>query len=63
MISYPEEARAYGRLEQELAARFPGDFEAYMDGKDAFVRERERRALAWRRAGGPEDRQTEEERT
>lgn len=52
MISHPEEARAYGRLKGELARRFPTDFEAYMDGKDAFVGERERRALLWRRATG-----------
>ena len=49
MISHPEEARAYGRLKEELARRFRTDFEAYMDGKDAFVRERERRALSCKR--------------
>jgi GrpB-like predicted nucleotidyltransferase (UPF0157 family) len=52
MISHPEQARAYGLLKRELARRFPTDFESYMDGKDAFVKERERRALAWRKAGG-----------
>lgn len=50
MISHPEEARAYGRLKLNLARDFPADFDGYMDGKDAFVRERERRALAWHRA-------------
>ena len=50
MISHPEHADAYGRLKEELAARFPTDIEAYMDGKDAFIKEMERRALAWREA-------------
>ncbi len=49
MISHPGEARAYGRLKEELAKRFPTDFEAYMDGKDAFIQEREGRALAWKK--------------
>ena len=52
MISHPEEARAYGRLKEELARRFPTDLEAYMDGKDAFVGEGERRALSWKRETG-----------
>ncbi len=52
MAAHPAEARAYGRLKEELARRFPTDFGAYMDGKDAFVRERERRALSWKRGAG-----------
>ena len=52
MISHPDEARAYGLLKENLAERFSADFEAYMDGKDAFVKESERRALVWRRARG-----------
>lgn len=50
MISHPENARAYGRLKEGLAQGFPTDVEAYMDGKDAFVKEMEREALAWRRS-------------
>ena len=48
MISHPKEAAAYGRLKEDLARRFPTDIEAYMDGKDAFIKEMEKRALAWR---------------
>ena len=51
MVSHPEEARAYGRLKEALAKEFPTDIEAYMDGKDAFVKEMEKRALSWRRSG------------
>ena len=52
MNAHPEEARAYGRLKEKLAREFPTDFEAYMDGKHAFVQERERRALAWKGGTG-----------
>ena len=52
MAAHPDEARAYGRLKEELARRFPTDLDAYMDGKDAFVGERERRALSWKRETG-----------
>jgi GrpB-like predicted nucleotidyltransferase (UPF0157 family) len=47
---HPETARAYGDLKADLAARFPTDIEAYMDGKDAFVKRTEREALFWARA-------------
>jgi GrpB-like predicted nucleotidyltransferase (UPF0157 family) len=47
MIAHPESARAYGELKQRLAAQYPDDMEAYMDGKDAFVKEHEARAIAW----------------
>ncbi len=50
MISHPEAAEAYGRLKEDLAGLFPTDIEGYMDGKDAFIKEMERRALAWSRA-------------
>lgn len=43
----PDKAAAYGRLKTELALRHPADIEAYMDGKDAFVKELEAEALAW----------------
>ena len=50
--AFPEAARRYGALKTALARRFPWDIEAYCDGKDAFVRELEREALAWRAAAG-----------
>ena len=46
---HPEAAAAYAALKRELAARFPWDIDGYCDGKDAFVRELEQKALAWRR--------------
>lgn len=40
-------ADEYGALKQRLAEAHPLDMAAYIDGKDAFVREHERRALIW----------------
>lgn len=47
MKSHPEEARAYSELKQRLAAAHPTDIEAYMAGKDAFVKDMQTRALRW----------------
>jgi GrpB-like predicted nucleotidyltransferase (UPF0157 family) len=49
LARHPETARAYGDLKGDLAERFPADMEAYMDGKDAFVKRVEREALCWSR--------------
>ena len=38
-------AQAYAQLKQRLAAAHPLDIEAYMDGKEAFIRETEAKAL------------------
>ena len=46
---HPETARRYGELKQALAQKFPNDIEAYMDGKDAFVKDLEQKALDWYR--------------
>jgi GrpB-like predicted nucleotidyltransferase (UPF0157 family) len=42
-----EIALQYGELKQKLAALHPNDIEAYMDGKDAFIKEIEVKALVW----------------
>jgi GrpB-like predicted nucleotidyltransferase (UPF0157 family) len=41
------DAKTYGNLKENLAKQFPKDIEAYIDGKDAFVKELERKALHW----------------
>jgi GrpB-like predicted nucleotidyltransferase (UPF0157 family) len=48
MIAHPLEARAYGELKQKLAQEHPYDIEAYMDGKDSFIKEHEAKAIMWR---------------
>ena len=40
-------ALGYGKLKANLASLHPNDRDAYMSGKDAFVKEHEKRALAW----------------
>lgn len=44
---HPEVAREYSRLKKDLVERCHGDMEAYMDGKDPFIKKTERKALAW----------------
>jgi len=45
--SHPNLAQEYSQLKQRLASEYPCDIEAYMDGKDAFIRQAEARALEW----------------
>lgn len=47
--THPQEAANYGSLKVELSQKFSDDFEAYMDGKDALIREIEEKTLAWHR--------------
>jgi GrpB-like predicted nucleotidyltransferase (UPF0157 family) len=44
MLAHPDVAQNYSDLKRELAAKYPNDSEAYMDGKDEFIREIDRRA-------------------
>lgn len=53
--THPDQAEAYGRLKRALALRYPRDIEGYCDGKDAFVKELERRALIWRTLRGEKE--------
>ena len=39
MTTHSETAQAYSDLKRELAAKYPDDIEAYMDGKDDFIKE------------------------
>jgi GrpB-like predicted nucleotidyltransferase (UPF0157 family) len=48
MRAHPSIAIEYGELKERLARENPNDMEAYVGGKDAFVKEHERRALLWR---------------
>ncbi len=47
MIAHPDEAQAYSDLKRQLANAHPYDMEAYMDGKDGFIKEIDRRAAVW----------------
>lgn len=48
MIAHPEEVQAYCRLKEELAQKFPEDIESYIEGKDGFIKEMNRKAKAWK---------------
>ena len=48
--AHEDEAKRYAALKQALAVRYPNDLGAYCDGKDAFMKELERKALKWQHA-------------
>jgi GrpB-like predicted nucleotidyltransferase (UPF0157 family) len=55
--SHTQEARKYANLKESLSAKFPHDIEAYMDGKDAFIKDLDSKASAWSTSGKePSDR-------
>ena len=45
--THPELAQEYSQLKQRLAAAYPLDIQAYMDGKEEFIRQTEANALEW----------------
>lgn len=47
MIAHSDDAQAYGRLKEELAARFPYDAQAYSEAKRLFIEETDQRARIW----------------
>ncbi|MGH8062900.1 MAG: GrpB family protein [Pseudoxanthomonas sp.] len=47
MRAHPSVAGEYGALKERLANAHPHDRAMYVDGKDGFVKEYERRALLW----------------
>ena len=50
MNAHPAEAGRYADLKRRLAALHPGDIEAYVEGKAAFVQEHQAKAIEWRAA-------------
>ncbi len=50
MIAHPEDAQRYSELKQELAKEYSYNIDGYMDGKDEFIKEMDRKAAAWRRS-------------
>jgi GrpB-like predicted nucleotidyltransferase (UPF0157 family) len=47
LIAHPEAAKKYGEVKKAVAAACDNDIEKYCDGKDSFVKETERKAIAW----------------
>jgi GrpB-like predicted nucleotidyltransferase (UPF0157 family) len=49
MIAHPEVAQKYSELKRQLAKQYPDDINAYMDGKDSFIKEMQQKALVWQK--------------
>ncbi|KUP05850.1 hypothetical protein Q73_10125 [Bacillus coahuilensis m2-6] len=45
--NHKQAARQYGELKEALVQRYQGDQEAYINGKDLFVKDLERKAMEW----------------
>lgn len=52
MIAHPDDARAYEELKKELACKYRYDPAGYVDGKDTFIKEVDRKAEEWARVMG-----------
>lgn len=52
MIAHPADAQRYSELKRRLAEEHPQSMDGYMDGKDGFIKEMDRRAARWRTAQG-----------
>jgi len=48
MIVHPEDAQRYSELKRKLAEEHSQSIDRYMDGKDGFIKEIDRRAARWR---------------
>jgi GrpB-like predicted nucleotidyltransferase (UPF0157 family) len=47
MIQHSDEARKYGDLKKDLAVKFRYDIDGYCEGKDAFIKDIDRKAKEW----------------
>ena len=48
MTAHPGDAQRYSELKRRLAEEHPQSIDGYMDGKDGFIKEMDRRAAQWR---------------
>ena len=47
--SHPDTAREYGNLKKQLASLYPHGNDRYCDGKEAYMKELEQKALKWQK--------------
>ena len=47
MIAHPEDVHKYCELKRSLAEKYPTDIDSYMNGKDSFIKEIDRKAAQW----------------
>jgi GrpB-like predicted nucleotidyltransferase (UPF0157 family) len=50
LITHPEDAQRYSELKRKLAEEHPQSIDGYMDGKDGFIKEIDRKASQWRKS-------------
>jgi GrpB-like predicted nucleotidyltransferase (UPF0157 family) len=48
MLAHPEDALKYSELKSALARKYPQNIDKYMDGKDGFIKEMDKKAAQWR---------------
>ena len=48
MIAHPNEAQKYSRLKENLVREYPEDISGYIDGKDKFVKNIDKKAKDWK---------------
>jgi len=48
MIAHPKEAQKYSRLKESLAREYPENINGYIDGKDTFIKNIDKKAKDWR---------------
>lgn len=48
MIAYPEEAKCYEKLKRELAIKFKYDSEGYCEGKNAYIKDIDKKAIRFK---------------
>ena len=48
LIAHPDTAQAYSELKRGLVQTCNGNLEAYLSGKDAFIKDVEQKALYWK---------------
>jgi GrpB-like predicted nucleotidyltransferase (UPF0157 family) len=53
MIAHLEDAQRYSELKRKLADQHPHSIDEYIDGKDTFIKEIDRRAAQWRTSATP----------
>ncbi len=53
LLAHPDWAKRYSDLKRRLAKAHADNIEQYMDGKEAFIKEVDRKAAAWRAGPAP----------
>ena len=48
MIAHPKEAQEYSQLKERLAREFPENIDGYIEGKDAFIKNIDKKAKIWK---------------